>query len=402
MQFSRDICLGSDEILARSPTYRAIVDRVVAFFGVRPVRTLVNLYRDGEHWCNLHSDQYHQGGYAIDLTIGCSFGAEREVVFVEKANKSHEFTVPQRNGDIFAFSDNINNTWQHMIPRGPPGTGPRISVIVWCQRRDAEGTEAGSENLELGDFPHMFDYNPKGKGRDFQAQPGRGRDFQAQPELAPKGRNKGDGKGGRGGKGAGKGDGAGRGGGSFDGAVGDVSGRATAEREVELRASGLSEAEAAGEVALRALTLQGAQQVFAIVRGKKLLENRGWRIPLGWHAIHTGSQLINDERAERTRQAWPDAPRESDLPHGAVIGLFHIKEHRRPNQCKDGYIWARGPVCHVISKAIELPRPVRCSGGSGLWTLPGDVREEIRAQMHGPEAPEVRQFDLSVALGDHM
>eukprot|EP00446_Apocalathium_sp_SHHI-4_P001684 CAMPEP_0177186902 /NCGR_PEP_ID=MMETSP0367-20130122/18905_1 /TAXON_ID=447022 ORGANISM="Scrippsiella hangoei-like, Strain SHHI-4" /NCGR_SAMPLE_ID=MMETSP0367 /ASSEMBLY_ACC=CAM_ASM_000362 /LENGTH=269 /DNA_ID=CAMNT_0018634249 /DNA_START=69 /DNA_END=876 /DNA_ORIENTATION=+ len=135
------------------------------------------------------------------------------------------------------------------------------------------------------------------------------------------------------------------------------------------------------------------QQVFAIVRGKKLLENRGWRIPLGWHAIHAGSQLINDERAERTRQAWPDAPRESDLPHGAVIGLFHIKEHRRPNQCKDGYIWARGPVCHVISKAIELPRPVRCSGGSGLWTLPGDVREEIRAQMRGPEAPEVRQFD---------
>ncbi|CAK0907960.1 unnamed protein product, partial [Prorocentrum cordatum] len=74
MKFDRTICLGSDELLARAPTYREIVTRLASHFRVRPIRSLTNLYRNGEDWCNLHSDQYKQGGYPIDLTIGCSFG----------------------------------------------------------------------------------------------------------------------------------------------------------------------------------------------------------------------------------------------------------------------------------------------------------------------------------------
>jgi len=141
--------------------------------------------------------------------------------------------------------------------------------------------------------------------------------------------------------------------------------------------------------------------VFAILRGVKLIENRRWEIPVGWHAIHTGSQHINDERGERTRQAWPDAPREEDLPHGSVVGLFYVQEHRAPDECRPGYIWARGPVCNVISRAIELPRPIRCRGDRGMWRLSRFVRKQIMEQLRGEEAPRIREFNLSQALGGH-
>eukprot|EP00930_Biecheleria_cincta_P041202 TRINITY_DN28213_c0_g1_i1.p1 TRINITY_DN28213_c0_g1~~TRINITY_DN28213_c0_g1_i1.p1 ORF type:complete len:246 (-),score=26.26 TRINITY_DN28213_c0_g1_i1:98-835(-) len=79
-----------------------------------------------------------------------------------------------------------------------------------------------------------------------------------------------------------------------------------------------------------ALTLQGAQQVLAILRGHKLVENRSWQIPTGWYAIHAGSQMINEERAERIRQVWPDAPAEESLVHSAILGLFFVHSHTTP------------------------------------------------------------------------
>lgn len=166
MKFARDICLGDEEILARSPTYRAIVERVANQFGVTPVRTLVNLYRDGDDWCNLHRDQYHQGGYPIDLTIGATFGDRRRLIFVESNNENHRITVPQNNGDVFAFSDHINNTWRHMIPREGPECGPRISVIVWCTHRSEANSGLDVSLNRLGRFPHMLYYNPKGEGSE--------------------------------------------------------------------------------------------------------------------------------------------------------------------------------------------------------------------------------------------
>lgn len=144
-----------------------------------------------------------------------------------------------------------------------------------------------------------------------------------------------------------------------------------------------------------ALTLQGAQQVLAILRGVKLIENRSWKIPLGWYAIHAGSQPINEERGARTRAAWPDAPPEESLPHSAILGLFRVQAHTRPEKCRHGYIWARGPVCNLISEALELPRPVRCRGGRGLWRLSPPVLQRIREQV---EECGVKRFDLSQAL----
>eukprot|EP00929_Paragymnodinium_shiwhaense_P116139 TRINITY_DN8541_c0_g2_i2.p1 TRINITY_DN8541_c0_g2~~TRINITY_DN8541_c0_g2_i2.p1 ORF type:complete len:490 (-),score=74.10 TRINITY_DN8541_c0_g2_i2:368-1837(-) len=160
MKFARSICLGSNEVVENSPTYRALIDRVTSHFGVTAIRSLVNLYRDGRDWCNLHHDQYHQGDYPIDLTVGITLGAERELIFVEKRTEK-EIHMPLRNGSAFAFSDNVNSTWRHMIPRGAPGTKKRISVIIWCTRQPgAVGTKPGGP-ISLGDFPHMLYEDPQ-------------------------------------------------------------------------------------------------------------------------------------------------------------------------------------------------------------------------------------------------
>jgi len=158
------------------------------------------------------------------------------------------------------------------------------------------------------------------------------------------------------------------------------------------------ELEEAVESANKALTLQGAQQVFAILRGIKLIENRRWAIPKGWYALHAGAQMINEERAKRTIEAWPEAPPEEELPHRAIAGLIYIDQNRKPTQCQKGYIWARGPVCNVISRAVELPRPVRCRGDRGLWEL-GTLKDRIRAELARAGKVSVRHFDLTPALG---
>ena len=374
MKFSRQICIGDEELLARAPTYRAIVERVTKVFGVKAVRTLVNLYRDGTDWCNLHSDQYHQGGYPIDLTVGSTFGDPRRLIWVEKKNPRHKIEMPQLNGDVFAFSDAINTTWRHMIPQEGQECGPRISVIVWCNREKSSGHWMGS----LGAFPHMLHQNPKQNGMDYEARPG---------HYPRRDRGKGDGKGS--GKGRSKGTGKGR-----------VPRTTSAESfEPSLPPLPDAELEEAVQQAQRALTLQGAQQVYAILRGIKLLENRTWAIPPGWHALHAGAQSINEERRQRTLEAWPEAPAEEDLPHRAIAGLFYVQEHRSPEDCQPNYIWARGPVCNVISRAVEFQRPIPCPGDRGLWDL-GGLKQRIRKELlRSGSQVSVKHFDLTPALG---
>ena len=380
MKFSRQICIGDEELLAKAPTYRAIVERVTEIFGVKAVRTLVNLYRDGTDWCNLHSDQYHQGGYPIDLTVGSTFGDPRRLIWVEKKNPRHKIEMPQLNGDIFAFSDAINTTWRHMIPQEGPDCGPRISVIVWCNREKDSGHWMGS----LADFPHMLHQNPKSNGKDFEARPGH------YPRNYA-------GKGGKGeGKGEGKGDGKGR---SKGAGKGRFQRSASESSEPALPALPDAELEEAVQHAHKALTLQGAQQVYAILRGIKLLENRTWAIPSGWYALHSGAQQINEERRQRTLEAWPDVPDEESLPHRAIAGLFYVQRHCAPKDCTPNYIWARGPVCNVISKAIEFERPIPCRGDRGLWDL-GNLKLRIRKELlRSGSQVAVRHFDLTPAFG---
>lgn len=284
------------------------------------------------------------------------------------------------------------------MPREAPECGPRISVVVWCNGFRDGGCQARAGVHSLGDFPHMFYSNPKGEGEDYEAKSvlvGSGDHFMLgpSPQATVKGVRK-----------PGSPSSGNRGvlreqsGHSCSEAV-DLDGRGNRAvprgRDAGATEAVVSRALVAAKEATRALTLQGAQQVFAILRGVKLIENRGWRMPSGWYAVHAGAERINAERAERTRRAWPDVPPEESLPHGAICGLFYVQESRLPRECREGYIWARGPWCHLISQAVELPRPIKCHGNKGLWGLSEELRRQIGEQLVGVP---VTFFDLSPAI----
>merc|ERR1712079_421924 len=76
------------------------------------------------------------------------------------------------NGDVFAFTDEVNNRFTHGVPRErrlalpesckhAPG---RISVIVWARRDQAEWKRrATTLPLNLLSLPHVLDQDPNGQ-----------------------------------------------------------------------------------------------------------------------------------------------------------------------------------------------------------------------------------------------
>ncbi|CAE7326242.1 unnamed protein product [Symbiodinium natans] len=139
------------------------------------------------------------------------------------------------------------------------------------------------------------------------------------------------------------------------------------------------------ELPTRALTVQGSQQGRAMITGRKLIENRSWRIPSGWYALHVGARpfsALGDEWVQRLELAWPDAPPEGSLPSTRIVGLIHISEQRQPSQCGGGQsVWAVGPICHIIDEAMELPRPLAARGQPGLWKLSPGIQEQLARQL---------------------
>ncbi|CAE8626897.1 unnamed protein product, partial [Polarella glacialis] len=153
---------------------------------------------------------------------------------------------------------------------------------------------------------------------------------------------------------------------------------------------GLGPGAAEPSLVTHALTVQGPQQGLAMVTGRKQIENRGWRIPPGWYALHVGSQplaAIGVEWCERMRVAWPEAPPERSLPSSKIVGLIHVSEQRKPGASlpKDHpqAIWAVGPICHVIDQAVELPRGIQHGGSKGLWEISEPARQRLLRQLSG-------------------
>eukprot|EP00928_Gymnodinium_smaydae_P053929 TRINITY_DN37804_c0_g1_i1.p1 TRINITY_DN37804_c0_g1~~TRINITY_DN37804_c0_g1_i1.p1 ORF type:complete len:358 (+),score=32.14 TRINITY_DN37804_c0_g1_i1:42-1115(+) len=164
-QLWRPTALGSKDAFKQSPTYERIVRWLAGYFGVEPLRSIVNHYRTGDDYTSPHSDQYFSG---VNMTIGVSFGDERTIMF-EKRESGEQFSFPQQNGDIFAFTDDVNSRFVHSVPKEPRrahsasrSTQPgRISVIVWAKRDQPEWRRcADTRPLDLLDSPHVLNYNP--------------------------------------------------------------------------------------------------------------------------------------------------------------------------------------------------------------------------------------------------
>merc|ERR1712061_397590 len=144
----------------------------------------------------------------------------------------------------------------------------------------------------------------------------------------------------------------------------------------------------------KAFTVQGPHQALAMIQGKKLIENRSWPIPCGWYAIHVGSAR-GSYWGRKVASHHPELPQDEEaltgIPFGAIVGLIFIAEQRSVVECNKDF-WARGPICHVISKAKQLANPIPARGSQGLWMLGEEAQHLIVAQL--PGSP-IMHHDLS-------
>ena len=145
---------------------------------------------------------------------------------------------------------------------------------------------------------------------------------------------------------------------------------------------------------IRGLTLWRPWPWCFIHAGKRV-ENRKWPPPKsirgGWLALHAGKrfdrQACDAMRAGRFDPRAVDVPeRPEDHPHSRIVAVGRLEscyqldaQRRRLNPYTDP--WAFGPYVWELQDLQQLPDPVPCLGAQGLWKLPDDVFELVRAQV---------------------
>jgi len=132
-----------------SPTFKDIINKMVDYFDVEVYATRLNFYADGSDWKPFHHDSHPYIGTGVreDFTMGASFGASRQLVFLHPPS-GQTFSFPQNNGDVFAFTAEANKRFQHGVPKASQIVGPRFSIIAWGVRRNiTEKNSAIGEKL---------------------------------------------------------------------------------------------------------------------------------------------------------------------------------------------------------------------------------------------------------------
>ena len=125
------------------PIFNKLMDRISDFFDMEIKATRFNCYRDDSDWKPYHFDAAAVKPDKADtqnLTIGVSFGNERDINF-EHADNRATVGFPLIDGSVFGFGKELNCEWRHGIPQIEKGkrTGKgRISIIAWGKNRQVE------------------------------------------------------------------------------------------------------------------------------------------------------------------------------------------------------------------------------------------------------------------------
>ena len=132
-----------------SETFQKVVDAMAEYFDVEVYATRMNFYRDGTDWKPFHHDSHAYGGRAQreDFTMGASFGGSRELIFLHEPS-GNTFTFPQNNGDVFAFTSEVNKRFKHGVPKAKSNNDPRFSIIAWGRRRSINSRNGGGKVTE--------------------------------------------------------------------------------------------------------------------------------------------------------------------------------------------------------------------------------------------------------------
>lgn len=118
------------------PTFKMVIDKVKDYFEVDVKATRFNLYEDSSQWKPFHHDAAAvkpDKAKTQNITIGISFGLEREAAF-EHAKTKTTISLPLPNGSIYVFNRDVNVEWKHGILQMNPDKmieEGRISIIAW-------------------------------------------------------------------------------------------------------------------------------------------------------------------------------------------------------------------------------------------------------------------------------
>ena len=149
-----------------SKTFARIVHAMSEYFDVEVYATRLNFYRDGTDWKPFHHDSHAFGGREKreDFTMGASFGGERELTFLHEPSGT-QFSFPQRNGDVFAFTTQVNKRFKHGVPKLTRGIGgPRFSIIAWGRRRELNSRNGGAASSAGGGVQELKLPTPREAG----------------------------------------------------------------------------------------------------------------------------------------------------------------------------------------------------------------------------------------------
>merc|ERR1712228_423748 len=117
-----------------SETFKKIIKDLEIYFDVCPYVVLLNYYKTASDVIPFHSDGLNHGH--SNITIGVSFGYERNLTFRQNASWQ-TFDIPQKNGDLFAFTNRVNDKFKHALLeplKNKQCVKPRFSVIIFGKR----------------------------------------------------------------------------------------------------------------------------------------------------------------------------------------------------------------------------------------------------------------------------
>lgn len=142
---------------------------------------------------------------------------------------------------------------------------------------------------------------------------------------------------------------------------------------------------------LRALTLW-PEWAWAIHALDKRVENRTWRIPVGWYVLHAGRNIGGrpgeTARADGLHGLAMMASRSGSFVHparfgeivtSAALGCFRVCGHDAPGEGDLGGWRVPEQVGNRIDDYRPFPAPIPCGGAQGLWVPPVDVLDAARA-----------------------
>jgi alkylated DNA repair dioxygenase AlkB len=88
---------------------------------------LINLYRDGDHYINYHSDDENELGPNPTIA-SVSLGASRKFLVRKKTDHSKKKTFILGDGDILIMKGRFQEEWEHGLPKMSKVVEPRINI----------------------------------------------------------------------------------------------------------------------------------------------------------------------------------------------------------------------------------------------------------------------------------